>query len=106
MCVSLRMLPNSSSALVAGLQEVLILIVISIAIGCLVFWPRSMAEVDHEKDSPEHDALWYSIGAFAPVVNFKIADHWQPKNSLVWAYLRTDMIAGWVLVSFSVAALS
>lgn len=65
-----------------------------------------MAEVDPEKDNPEYDALWYSIGAFAPVVNFKIADHWQPKNSLVWAYLRTDIIAGWVLVSFAVAALS
>jgi hypothetical protein len=64
-----------------------------------------MQKID-DRGAMEYSPLWYSIDTFVPVIKFDMRDAWRPKNASAINYLRLHTVAGWILITFALAALS
>jgi hypothetical protein len=77
-----------------------------IVIGYFVFRRRSgMTPRKPEDESRHYSPFWYSIDLFAPVINLKVADAWEPVRERRFArnYMYLQRILGWILVPIGIA---
>lgn len=72
-----------------------------VVLGYLVFRRRDRMKPRKPEDaSRRYSPFWYSVDLFAPVINLKIADTWEPTEDRWFArnYVHVQRILGWILV--------
>jgi hypothetical protein len=77
-----------------------------IAVGYFVFRRRQgMTPRKPEDESRPYSPFWYSVDLFAPVINLKVADTWEPARGRWFArnYMYVQRILGWILVPIGIA---
>ena len=82
---------------------------ILIGIGCWVFRSRDLMEPQKpEYESRHFSRFLYSLGLFLPIVDLQAPSVWTPRQDRPAArrYLPVHVIAGWILVTILVSALT
>ncbi len=82
---------------------------------CLVFvflgsiildQPEKMKWTDDKLASEKYSSFWYTVDKFAPVIDLKVADAWQPTTAGLQRFALALRILGWILVPLAAAALT
>jgi hypothetical protein len=51
-------------------------------------------------------ALAYSLETFVPFLKLAVAENWKPANHFLWGYFLIHRIAGWILTTLWIGALT
>jgi hypothetical protein len=64
-------------------------------------------EFKDDKHGPQkYSAFWYSLDKFAPVIDLKVADAWEPKTPALQRLALGIRILGFFLVPLAFASIS
>jgi len=89
--------------------QVIIPIVVVLSIGWWMFRNKRLMQAQDEKNQCRpYSPIMYSLDLFLPIVDLRAASIWEPKESrrLAQVYLMFHVIAGWVLITIFVTAIT
>jgi len=85
----------------------LVFCIVVVIIGTIVFRRPEQMEFKDDKHGPQkYSAFWYSLDKFAPVIDLKVADAWEPKTLALQRLGIGIRILGFFLVPLAFAAIS
>jgi len=78
-----------------------------VILGTVVLNKPELMDFTDEKAAPQNfSAFWYALDKFAPVIDLKVADLWQPRTAWLQRCALALRILGFILVPLAVAALT
>jgi hypothetical protein len=89
--------------------QVIIPILIVLSTGWWMFRNKRLMQAKDEKDQCRpYSPIMYSLDLFLPIVDLRAASIWEPGQSrrLAQVYLMFHVIAGWVLITIFVTAIT
>jgi uncharacterized protein YjbI with pentapeptide repeats len=85
----------------------LVFCLVVVIIGTIVLdRPDQMGFTDDKRGPQKYSAFWYSLDKFAPVIDLKVADVWEPKTPGLQRFALGLRILGFVLVPLALASVS
>ncbi|HYL85059.1 MAG TPA: pentapeptide repeat-containing protein [Candidatus Angelobacter sp.] len=88
------------------LRPLLFCILFVILGSAILDQPLKMDWTDEKIPPQKYSAFWYTLDKFAPVIDLKVADAWQPKTVGLQRFALALRIFGWILVPLAAAALT
>ena len=81
--------------------------ILIVILGTIVLDRPAQMECTDDKHGPQkYSAFWYSLDKFAPVIDLKVADAWQPKTQSLQRFALALRILGFILVPLAFASVS
>ena len=85
----------------------LVLCIVVVILGTIILdQPGKMNWTDDKQARQKYSSFWYTLDKFAPVIDLKVADVWQPSTAGLQRFALALRILGWILVPLAAAALT
>jgi hypothetical protein len=88
------------------LRPMVFCIIVVIIATVILGRPDLMNPTDDKHPTQKYSAFWYSLDKFAPVIDLKVADAWEPKTPGLQRFTIGLRILGFILVPLAFASFS
>jgi len=81
--------------------------ILIVILGTVALNKPKLMEFTDDKSAPQkYSAFWYALDKFAPVIDLKVADLWEPKTAWLQRCALALRILGFIFVPLALAALT
>lgn len=85
----------------------LVACIVVVILGTIILSsPNQMKWMGDNREPPKYSAFWYTLDKFAPVIDLRVADLWEPKTVPLQRCALGLRILGFILAPLTLAALT